>query len=111
MIIFIACLTAYLSFVTNGSSDPISDPKMVDCMSDMTLPDIKYGSIQVYLGAYQPSQDIMFYNLTNDSNYTSDELFQPSFEINAFDSGLIGGAWGLATAAYALLFGADQLRP
>ncbi|CAB4386958.1 unnamed protein product [Rhizophagus irregularis] len=145
MIIFIACLTAYLSFVIkdvifdapiiktsfinsifrppnfivkspynftitctefyfrNGSSDPSSDPKMVDCMSDMTLPDVKYGSIQVYLGAYQPSQDIMFYNfsesnnlygltsimidlITNDSNYTSDELFQPSFEINAFDS-------------------------
>ncbi|CAG8663685.1 8467_t:CDS:2 [Rhizophagus irregularis] len=86
----------------------------VDYKSDITHPDETYGPSQLYLGFYQPSPGVFFYEynepdemidliimvlVVNDDNYTPD---QPVQAITAFDSGgvgLIGGAWGLAAAA------------
>ncbi|CAB4373734.1 unnamed protein product [Rhizophagus irregularis] len=192
-----------------------TQPTSVDCKSDITHPDEKYGPAQLYFGFYQPSPDVFFYKydskasgmmylnivlVINDVNYTPDQPIQAMIDIIAFDSdydpltnyikekryyelttpeaiksissfdnsiitmntyenkshiestllatllpinlgnnsvlfsvhpkgntvqinkevrnrtylggvGLIGGAWGLAAAVYALLFGADTLRP
>uniref|UniRef100_U9TSF4 Uncharacterized protein n=1 Tax=Rhizophagus irregularis (strain DAOM 181602 / DAOM 197198 / MUCL 43194) TaxID=747089 RepID=U9TSF4_RHIID len=73
----------------------------VDYKSDITHPDETYGPSQLYLGFYQPSPGVFFYEynepdemidliimvlVVNDDNYTPD---QPVQAITAFDSGKV----------------------
>jgi hypothetical protein len=83
----------------------ITKPILVNCISDMTPPDEKYGPFQNYFGIYQPSQDTYFYNFNKssdhtalisvsmaliilDSNYTPD-MGPAAIQMNAFDSGKV----------------------
>ncbi|RGB28215.1 hypothetical protein C1646_768108 [Rhizophagus diaphanus] len=73
----------------------------VDCMSDITHPDEKYGPSQLYFGFYQPSPGVFFHEYSsskesvmylgislviNDVNYIPDQTVQAKIEIMAFDS-------------------------
>ncbi|PKY41823.1 hypothetical protein RhiirA4_441558 [Rhizophagus irregularis] len=70
--------------------------------SDITHPDETYGPSQLYLGFYQPSPGVFFYEynepdemidliimvlVVNDDNYTPDQPVQAIIDITAFDSG------------------------
>ncbi|CAB4487184.1 uncharacterized protein OCT59_001273 [Rhizophagus irregularis] len=78
-----------------------TQPTSVDCKSDITHPDEKYGPAQLYFGFYQPSPDVFFYKydskasgmmylnivlVINDVNYTPDQPIQAMIDIIAFDS-------------------------
>ncbi|PKK76160.1 hypothetical protein RhiirC2_845429 [Rhizophagus irregularis] len=72
----------------------------VDYKSDITHPDETYGPSQLYLGFYQPSPGVFFYEynepdemidliimvlVVNDDNYTPDQPVQAIIDITAFD--------------------------
>ncbi|GBC04953.1 hypothetical protein RclHR1_05970010 [Rhizophagus clarus] len=85
----INCLAEYFEI-----NEP--QPTLVDCLTDVTQPSVKYEPTQLYYGIYEPSQNILFFGdndnslsdislvlYINDSNYTSDEFV---FILAAVDS-------------------------
>ncbi|RIA80025.1 hypothetical protein C1645_839419 [Glomus cerebriforme] len=76
------CLKAY--YKVNDTAT------MVDCASDITQLDGKYGPDQFYFGFYQPSQDILFHKFKKSNDYTS--LISIDLGFGIIDNNYIPGA-------------------